>query len=144
MRRVAPALGYRAHIREPDLETLRALRVQHGRILYDYASSVITPILAQQPFGGRSVRRLRRALANGGRWQDPSTHSELAALVRERRYLTEVCDCRNRLAGMTARDRADISVLAQDLRRWCTDAETSGIRVLVEFAKRLKGCHVVK
>ncbi|HEV2622949.1 MAG TPA: fatty acid desaturase [Frateuria sp.] len=144
VRRVAPALGYRAHIQEPDVETIRALRVQHGRILHDYASSVIAPILAQQRFGARSVRRLRRALANGGRWLDPSTRSELAALVHARRYLTEVCDFRDRLADMTARNRRDISPLAQDLRRWCTDAESSGIRVLVEFAERLKGCRVVE
>lgn len=113
------------HIQEPDLETIRASRVQNGRILHDYASSVIAPILTQQPFGSRSVRRLRRALANGGRWLEPSTRSELAALVHARRYLTEVCDFRDRLADMSACNRRDISALAQDLQRWCTDAEGS-------------------
>lgn len=144
VRRVAPGLGYRAHVREPDQETIRALQVQHGRILHDYASSVITPILAQHPVGDRSMRRLRRALASGGRWLDPSTRSELAAFVRTRRYLSDVCVFRDRLIDLTARNRRDMLGVADDLRRWCADAESSGIRVLAEFAQRLKGCRVVE
>lgn len=144
VRRVAPGLDYRTHIEEPDLETIRALRVQHGRILHDYVSSVIAPILAQQPMGRRSVRRLRRALANGGRWLEPSARSEVAALVRARRYLSDVCVFRDRLADLTGRDRRDMSAVAQDLRRWCADAESSGIGVLAQFAERLKGCRVVE
>lgn len=145
VRRVAPGLDYRVHVQEPDEETLRALQVQHGRILHDYVASVIAPILAQQPLGsGRRLRRLRRALANGGRWLDPSMHSEFASLVRARRYLSDVCDFRARLVELTARNRQDMQARAEELRRWCADAEASGIRVLAEFARRLKGCRVVE
>jgi hypothetical protein len=37
-----------------------------------------------------------------------------------------------------------MSTLAEELRRWCADAEASGIRVLVDFAAQLKGCRVVE
>ena len=144
VRRVASGLGYRAHIQEPDEETLRALLLQHARILHDYASGVIAPVLAQRPVGRRHLRRLRRALASGGRWLDPATRSELAAVVRTRRYLSDVCDFRDRLVDLTARNRRDMSTLAEELRRWCADAEASGIRVLVDFAAQLKGCRVVE
>jgi stearoyl-CoA desaturase (delta-9 desaturase) len=144
VRRIAPALDYRSHIQEPDQDTIRALQVQHGRILHDYATSVIAPILAQQPVAGRTLRQLRRALASGERWLDPSMLFDLAALMRTRRYLSDVCDFRDRLVDLTARNRRDRSALADDLRSWCVDAETSGIDVLAEFAERLKGCRVVE
>ena len=83
-------------------------------------------------------------MASGGRWLDPATRSELAAVVRTRRYLSDVCDFRDRLVDLTARNRRDMSTLAEELRRWCADAEASGIRVLVDFAAQLKGCRVVE
>ena len=145
VRRVAPGLDCRVHIREPDENTLRALQVQHGRILHEYVRQVITPILEQHPIGGgRWPRRLRKALADGGRWLDPSMRTELAALLHARRYLLDACEFRDRLVALTALNRRDMQVRAEDLRRWCADAEASGIRVLAEFATRLKGYRVVE
>lgn len=143
VRRVAPALNFRAHAQQPDAETVRALLAQRCRILHDYVAGVIAPTLhAEVGNDGRLPRRLRRGLASGGRWLDPGSRSELSVFLQSRVHLSIVCEFRARLAGLTERNGRDAQTLLEEVRCWCAEAETSHVRVLADFAERLKGCCV--
>ena len=141
VRRVAPALGFRAHVQQPDAETVKALLAQRCRILHDYVVGVIAPTLRTEgTVDGRLPRRLRRGLASGGRWLDPALREELSAFLHQRLRLSTVCEFRARLVGLTERNGRDAQALLEELKRWCAEAETSQVRALADFAARLKGC----
>jgi stearoyl-CoA desaturase (delta-9 desaturase) len=141
VRRVAPALGFRAHVQQPDAETVKALLAQRCRILHDYVVGVIAPTLrAEGAAEGRLPRRLRRGLASGGYGLDPVLRGELSAFLHPRFRLSTVCEFRARLAGLTERNGRDAQALLEELKCWCAEAEVSQVRVLADFAARLKGC----
>jgi stearoyl-CoA desaturase (delta-9 desaturase) len=54
--------------------------------------------------------------------------------------LSTVCEFRARLASLTERNGRDAQALLEELKRWCAEAEMSQVRVLADFAARLKGC----
>jgi len=81
-------------------------------------------------------RRLRRALANGGRWLDQNGKARLAAAVENRPRLQQISEYRARLAALMEQRRPESALAA--LQQWCHEAEASGNRKLVEFAARLK------
>jgi stearoyl-CoA desaturase (delta-9 desaturase) len=108
----------------------------------DYYRGVIMPTLredASQVDGSAESlpRRLRRALADGGRWLDGEGHDKLQAMLARRPTLQTVCDFRNRLAALMEQRGAEQTL--KGLQQWIHEAEQSGIRSLQDFAARLKG-----
>jgi stearoyl-CoA desaturase (delta-9 desaturase) len=87
-------------------------------------------------FGVMPRRRLRRALANGGRWLDKNGKARLAAIVENRPRLKQISEYRARLAALMEQRRPESALAA--LQQWCREAEASGNRKLAEFAARLK------
>ena len=87
--------------------------------------------------------RLKRALANDGRWLDEESRERLSAWVRERPLMSTVMDYRHRLAETLERSGRNGEALIEGLRAWCDDAERSGVAALEEFARRIKGYQLV-
>src|SRR5699024_8305886 len=85
--------------------------------------------------------RLRRALADGGRWLDRDSRKQLDAAVEKRPKLRTVCDYRARLVALMEQRGTEQAL--KGLQEWVREAEQSGIRVLQDFAQRLKGYRVV-
>ncbi len=143
--RVAPSLDIRANVPLPDVETAKAVIAHRFHVMSDYFRGVTLPILRSDVAGhaGAGIkdlpRRLRRALANGGRWLDEGSREKLAAFVERRPDLTTVCEFRARLAALTERNGRNADALVENLRQWCHEAEATGIRSLQQFAARLKG-----
>lgn len=103
---------------------------------------MIVPTLREEAVhAGESIksvpRRLRRALADGGRWLDTDGNSKLQAVLAKRPTLSTVCDFRSRLAALMEQRGAEQAL--KGLQQWIVEAEQSGIRVLQDFAARLKG-----
>jgi len=145
--RVAPALDLRANVPLPDGETIKALLSHRFHVMSDYFSGVIVPILREEAaHAGASIksmpRKLRKALANGGRWLDSHSRERLEAVVRERPLLATVCEFRARLAALTERNGRNAEAMLESVKQWCHEAESSGIRVLADFAARLKGYRI--
>jgi stearoyl-CoA desaturase (Delta-9 desaturase) len=86
-------------------------------------------------------RRLRRALADGGRWLDGEGRERMQAVLAKRPMLNTVCDFRNRLAELMEQRGAEQAL--KGLQQWIAEAEQSGIRALQDFAQRLKSYAVV-
>jgi stearoyl-CoA desaturase (Delta-9 desaturase) len=146
--RVAPALDVRPNMPLPDAETLKALLTHRFQVMTDYFRGVIAPTLRDEAaHAGASLkalpRALRKALANGGRWLDERSRERLHEVVKQRPLLATVCDFRTRLAGVLERGNGGAEAMLAGLQDWCREAEATGIRVLQEFAARLRGYAIV-
>ncbi|MGH8152280.1 MAG: DesA family fatty acid desaturase [Rhodanobacteraceae bacterium] len=148
--RVAPTLNVRANVSLPDMVTLKALLTHRFEAMTDYYRTVIKPTVREQSnaegtrhFGPMPRRRLRRALANGGRWLDTTGKDRLATIVEKRPRLKQISEYRARLAAlMEQRGKPESTLVA--LQQWCREAEASGNRKLIEFAARLKRYSVAR
>jgi stearoyl-CoA desaturase (delta-9 desaturase) len=146
--RVAPSLDVRPNMQLPDTETLKALLSHRFEVMTDYFRGVISPTLREEAANaGAKVkalpRALRKALANGGRWLDERSRERLQDEVKQRPLLAKVCEFRARLATVLERGNGSGEAMLANLQDWCREAEASGIRVLQEFAVRLRGYSLV-
>ncbi|MFZ2236225.1 MAG: fatty acid desaturase, partial [Dokdonella sp.] len=142
--RVAATLDVRPNVKLPDVETVKAVLSHRVHVLSDYFKGVIAPTLREEVghagLGLKALpRKLRKGLANGGRWLDAGSRRELDAVVSERPLLATVCEFRARLAGLLDRNGRNADAMMESLKQWCQEAEASGIRTLSDFAGRLKG-----
>jgi stearoyl-CoA desaturase (delta-9 desaturase) len=140
--RVAPTLDVRPNVHLPDAETLKAVLTHRFHAMTDYYRNVIVPTLRDEAqHAGDSIksvpRRMRLALADGGRWLDSEGHDRLQAVLAKRPTLSTVCEFRSRLAALMEQRGAEQAL--KGLQQWIGEAEQSGIRSLQEFAARLKG-----
>ncbi|MCK7593590.1 DesA family fatty acid desaturase [Pseudomarimonas salicorniae] len=148
VRRVAPQLDIRPNIHLPDSDTLRAIMVHRYKVMTDYFSAVTLPTLREEAqAAGESLkslpRKLRRSLANGGRWLDHEGREHLAQWIAERPRLADVYEYRARLRAVYERSGQGAEAMLESLRQWCAEAEASGNRALQQFAARLKGYALV-
>jgi len=140
--RVAPSLDIRPNVSLPDGETIKAMLTHRFQVTTDYFRVVIVPTLREEAaHAGESLkampRKLRRALADGGRWLDDAARERLQAVLDRRPTLATVCEFRARLA--TLMEQRSGETMLKGLQQWCHEAEASGIRALQEFSARLKG-----
>ncbi|WP_329741743.1 acyl-CoA desaturase [Dyella sp. A6] len=140
--RVAPTLDVRPNVHLPDADTLKAVLTHRFQAMTDFYRGVIVPTLREEAtHAGDNLkavpRRLRRAMADGGRWLDSEGSARLQAVLAKRPTLKTVCEFRTRLAALMEQRGAEQSL--KGLQQWIREAEESGIRVLQDFAVRLKG-----
>ncbi|MGY3039733.1 stearoyl-CoA desaturase (delta-9 desaturase) [Rhodanobacter sp. TND4EL1] len=143
--RVAPSLDVRPNVRLPDSDTLKAVLTHRFHAMTDYYRAVIVPTIGDEAqHAGESIksvpRRLRRALADGGRWLDSEGRDRLQVVLAKRPTLAIVVDFRTRLVALMEQRGAEQAL--KGLQQWIHEAEESGIRSLQEFAQRLKGYSV--
>jgi stearoyl-CoA desaturase (delta-9 desaturase) len=140
--RVAPSLDVRPNVSLPDADTLKALLTHRFQAMTDYYKHVIKPTLREEAMSAgahlrkKLPRRLRRALADGGRWLDSEARSRLDAAIEKRPRLRTVIDYRARLAALIEQRKPESALAA--LQQWIREAEASGNRLLAEYAARLK------
>ena len=142
--RVAPSLDVRPNIAMPDAETLKALLAIRFQAMTDYYRSVTLPALREEASNaGDRVRalprKLRKGLADGGRWLDGDARERLQKWVAERPRMATLADFRQRLAQVLDDRSHDAQATLQKLHAWCAEAEASGIQALQAFSARLKG-----
>jgi len=140
--RVAPSLDIRPNVSLPDGETIKAMLTHRFQVTTDYFRGVILPTLREEAaHAGESLkampRKLRRALADGGRWLDDAAREHLQTVLERRPTLATVCEFRARLAALMEQRSGE--TMLKGLQQWCHEAEASGIRALQEFSARLKG-----
>jgi len=140
--RVAPSLDVRPNVPLPDADTLKAVLTHRFQAMTDFYRGVIVPTIGEEAqHAGETLkavpRRLRRALADGGRWLDNEGRDHLQAALAKRPTLSTVYDFRNRLAALMEQRGADQAL--HGLQQWIREAEESGIRTLQDFAQKLKG-----
>lgn len=147
--RVAPSLDVRPAIAIADTETLKALLAIRFQAMTDYYRCVTLPALREEAGNaGKRMRallprKLRKALANGGRWLDGDAQARLQAWIAERPRMATLAEHRQRLAQVLDERSHDAQATLSRLRAWCVEAEASGIHALQEFSTRMKGYALV-
>ena len=142
--RVAPSLDVRPNIHMPDSETMKALLAHRFQAMTDYYRQVMLPALREEAIqAGDSLRslprRVRRGLADDGRWLDSEARAKLQAFIAHKPRLATLVEYRARLAAVLEERSTDANASLQRLQDWCREAEASGIRALQDFAARLRG-----
>ncbi len=143
--RVAPALDVRPNIHVPDGHTLKALLAIRFQAMTDFQRVVLKPALQEEAraTGARLrallPRKLRKGLADDGRWLNPDAREQLRSWVDQRPRIRVLMEHRARLAAVLEARSQSASDTLHNLQAWCHEAEASGIRALQEFSRRLKG-----
>ena len=143
--RTAPRLNVRPNINVPDSDTLKALLAVRFQAMTDYQRNVLKPALREEArVAGAKLRsllprKLRRGLADDGRWLKPDARQQLQAFVAQRPRIGTLVEHRRRLAAVLESRSQDAADRLHALQAWCHDAEASGIRALQDFSARLKG-----
>jgi len=147
--RVAPSLDIRPNISVPDTDTLRALLAHRFLAMTDYQRNVLKPALKEEARqAGEKLRRLlprrlRKGLADDGRWLQPDAREQLRRWVSQRPRIQALVEHRARLSALLEARTHDASERLKQLQAWCQEAEASGIRALQEYAARLRGYALV-
>ena len=147
--RVAPTLDVRPNIAVPDTDTLKALLAHRFLAMTDYQRNVLKPALKEEArLAGEKLRRLlprrlRKGLADDGRWLQPDAREQLQRWVSQRPRIHALVEHRARLSALLEARTHDASERLKHLQAWCQEAEASGIRALQEYAARLRGYALV-
>ncbi len=143
--RVAPSLNVRPNIPAPDGDTLKALLAIRFQAMTDFQRDVLKPALREEARAAgarlRSLlpRKLRKGLADDGRWLKPDARQQLSSWVAQRPRIRALVEHRARLAAVLEARSQNAADTLHHLQAWCHEAEASGIRALQEFSARLKG-----
>lgn len=139
--RVAPTLDVRPNIAMPDRETLKALLAIRFQAMTDYYRKVTLPTLRAND--EKLPRKLRKGLADGGRWLDDEKRARLQAWLAERPHMATLAEYRQRLQYVLDERSHDAQATLQKLHDWCVEAEATGNHALQQFSARLKGYTLV-
>ncbi|CAN5345380.1 fatty acid desaturase [soil metagenome] len=127
-----------------DLETVRAIIVNRMHVLRAYTRTVTMPVFRRErAAAGRNARELmRRAgrlLVRQPALLDANARARLDQILEENQTLKTVYDFRESLRKLWAGAHVSNDRLLADVKEWCSRAEASGIQVLEDFARTLRG-----
>jgi len=125
-----------------DQENLKAVIINRMHVLRDYTRHVTLPVLRKEKAlaaGDRALRRARKLLVRQPQLLDEGARERLTQLLAEYSALNTVHEFRERLQALWSGANVSNERLLRQLRDWCAEAEASGIKVLEDFAARLRG-----
>lgn len=139
--RVAPSPAQTAPRVHVDLETVRAVIVNRMHVLRDYTRNVTVPVFREQMVvaGGNLSRRVKKLLVREPVLLDVSAQTKLQQVLAQNTALNTVHDFRERLRVLWSGGNMSNETLLQHLKDWIAQAEASGVKVLEDFAVRLRG-----
>jgi stearoyl-CoA desaturase (Delta-9 desaturase) len=143
--RVAPSLDVRPNINVPDADTMRALLAHRFQAMTDYQRNVLKPALREEARAAGAKlrallpRKLRKGIADDGRWLKPDARQQLQQWVDARPRIRTLVEHRARLAALLEARTHNAGESLRNLQDWCREAEASGIRALQDYSARLKG-----
>ncbi|HZD53795.1 MAG TPA: fatty acid desaturase [Woeseiaceae bacterium] len=124
-----------------DLDNLRAVIVNRMHVLRDYTRQVTIPVLRRESAkatAGSALRRARKLFVRQPQLLDETARRRLGELLSRNAALKTVHEFRERLNRLWSGANVSNERLLQLLCEWCAEAEASGIKVLEDFAARLR------
>ena len=124
-----------------DLDNLRAIIVNRMHVLRDYTKQVTLPVFRNEKAiaaGNAALRKARKLLVRQPMLLDESAKNRLSELLSDNAALETVHEFRERLRQLWSGANVSNEKLLAQLKEWCAEAEASGIKVLEEFAARLR------
>ena len=111
-------------------------------VLRDYTQTVTLPVLRREFMAARGnlmFAKARRLFVRRPERLDPTGAASLENLLAASSTMSKVYELRERLVQIWEQANVSNERLVEQLRDWCAEAESSGIRALEEFATRLRG-----
>lgn len=127
--------------RQVDLENLRAIIVNRMHVLRDYTKQVTLPVFRKEKAfaaGDAAFRKARSLLVRQPKLLDENAKNRLSELLSRNTALETVHEFREKLRELWSGANVTNEKLLAQLKEWCTEAEASGIKVLEDFAARLR------
>ena len=131
--------------RKPDanieIENLRAIIVNRMHVLRDYTKRVTVPVFRKEKAlaaGNSAFRRAKKLLVRRPKLLDDNAKLRLSELLADNAALRTVHEFRETLSELWGGANVSNENLVAQLREWCAEAEASGIKVLEDFARRLR------
>ncbi|HEX9852862.1 MAG TPA: transposase, partial [Woeseiaceae bacterium] len=142
VRKVAPRPVLKARpMPQVDLDNLRAIIVNRMHVLRDYTKRVTLPALRTEravAAGNNALRKARTLLIRQPRLLDDQAKARLREVLATNATLQTVHEFRERLRELWSGANVSNDKLLAQLKSWCAEAEASGIKVLQDFAARLR------
>lgn len=129
--------------RHIDIENLRAIIINRMHVLRDYTRHVTLPVLKREralalAAGNKALKKAKTLFVRQPVLLDDAARDRLKQLLSDHAALHTVHEFRERLRELwSGRNLSNEKLLAQ-LKQWCSEAEASGIKVLEDFAARLR------
>ena len=141
VRRVAPKPNV-TQSRQVDLETLQAVLVNRMHVMREYTQNVTLPVLKTERLaahGNAMLARARKLMVVRPEKLDETARQRLAKVLEDNQSLKKVHEFREQLVQIWEEANVSNERLVEQLKAWCAEAESSGIRSLEDFSERLRG-----
>ena len=130
-----------------DIDNLRAIIVNRMHVLRDYTKQVTLPVLRCEraaAAGNSALRRAKKLLVRQPKLLDERARHRLGELLSDNAALQTVHEFREKLKVLWSGANVSNERLLQQLKDWCSEAEASGIKVLEDFATRLRSYQLAR
>jgi stearoyl-CoA desaturase (delta-9 desaturase) len=128
-----------------DIENLRAIIVNRMHVMRDYTRHVTLPVLKREravAAGNNALKKAKKLLVRTPVLLDDAARDHLKQLLSDNAALETVHEFRERLKVLWSGSNLSNEKLLAQLIQWCAEAEASGIKVLEDFAARLRSYHM--
>ena len=128
-----------------DTDNLRAIIINRMHVLRDYTKQVTVPVFKKEKalaVGNKAFHRAKKLLVRRPMLLDENAKMRLGKLLENNVALQTVHEFREKLSELWCGANVSNERLLAQLREWCADAEASGIKVLEDFAERLRSYHL--
>jgi len=123
------------------IDNLTAIIVNRMHVLRDYTKQVTLPVFKTEKAmarGNAAFRRAKKLLIRRPMLLDDSSIARLGNLLEDNVALRTVLEYREKLSEIWTSANVSNEKLLDQLRLWCSEAESSGIKALEDFADRLR------
>ncbi len=124
-----------------DIDNLRAIIINRMHVLRDYTKQVTVPVFKKEKalaVGNKAFHRAKKLLVRRPMLLDENARLRLGKLLEDNVALQTVHEFREKLSELWCGANVSNERLLAQLRQWCQEAEDSGIKVLEDFAERLR------
>jgi stearoyl-CoA desaturase (delta-9 desaturase) len=124
-----------------NIENLRAIIVNRMHVLRDYTRHVTLPVFRMErarAMSDATLRKARSLLVRRPVLLDASARHRLEQILSHNKALQTVHEFREKLSELWSGANVSNEKLLENLKDWCHQAEESGIKVLEDFAQRLR------
>ena len=143
VKKVAPKLQVDHEKPEIDLDTVRAVVANRLHIMSRYARFVVTRVYRDEKTKAdvatrKLLKHCRQLITAPEVRLDAKARVNLEELLRQSHAMQVVYDFGQRLQAIWTEKSATHESLIHSLRKWCEEAEATGIDALQEFAKSMR------
>jgi len=143
VKRLPPEIHVVPEKKSIDIETVKAVVANRFQIMSHYTKDVVHPVfheLREKSAAGKEqlTSRVKKLLTRHESLVAPSHYEQLQHVLSNNSHLQVVHDFYHRLQALWSKTTATQKELLEGLQEWCQHAEATGIRVLQEFASKIR------